>query len=1001
MDARVLSTKGFVISKALFVLMLLLIGTSDLFAQRSGVISGRVLELGTDEPLIGVNVRIADTSIGAVTDNEGYYHILNVQPGTYDVVFSMVGFSTTTVRGVVVHLSETTTINATIGEEAITGEEVYVTAERDVVRMEVSSSRTLITAQSIENSPVANLEEILSSYPGISLTAGSDGTGLVIRGGNLNETNIVIDGLSTRDMRTQQPNTTLNLTAINELEVLSGGFTAEHGGIRSGMVNIVTKEGRLDRYEVVADFRIAPPQKKHFGPSPYGVEGPFWQVHAGPDAMTGVTQDMVNAGQYPFTFIGWNEFASQRLADGNPETDLTPQEALEVWKWQHRNREYANKPDYILDMTLSGPIKILPRTSFMVSQRYEDLQLVYPLSRNNSIASSTLGKITTQLGNGRKLSLNLAHLNKLGVSSGVFNTSIGVVDGTRQGTSYARNAQSWEHLWHDAALNPVEINHFRSGLQYSHALTSNTYYDISTEFTTYQTRQEPSGVRDTTGIMQIGNRWYNEAPFGYVSSEIGRISESYDVLNQFMMSGGGRGRDNSSYWTWATSLNFTSQINRHNQVKAGFDFEYASYKERREVNNEASSHPFEERPQYWTFFDATPINISAYVQNRLEYGDMIANIGIRADYMSYGSEAYNLDPEFIFNELPYTLNNYRDTGVMSFSHLQTGGSVSKLYLSPRIGVSHPITTTSKVFFNYGHFYQPPVLDQLYTVRPLTRGAIIPNLNAAWPRTISYETGFEVGIRQNYLLSFTGYYKDVQNQLSIQNIVSWDQDNDVRTFMNNSYADIRGVEFRFQKVTGKWFQGWVSLEYSTRSTGFTGFRYVFEDPLLARDQRETINQQRQEPRPSISANLTFMTPRDFGPRIGQNHLIGGWRLTVNQSWSDGGQYLTNPDARVGQRRYVDAIDWWNTDLQLTKSFLVGGNVIGFYAQVTNFTNFRGFPNPQNMIQYRESLRFPWYQGERQGNDKWGDWDKDHINLGYHTWNQFINPRHYTFGLRMQL
>lgn len=1001
MDSQVLSNNKSFLIKLSVILIVMIMGASDLLAQRSGRITGRVLEAGSNEPLVGVNVFIDGTTIGAVTDLEGYFFILNVQPGTYNLVFSMIGFATTTVSGVVVHINESTTINIELGEEAVLGEEVFVTAQREIVRLEVSSSRTLITAESIENSPVSNLEEILSSYPGISLTAGSDGTGLVIRGGNLNETNIVIDGLSTRDMRTQQPNTTLNLTAINELEVLSGGFTAEHGGIRSGMVNVITKEGRRDRFDIVADVRVAPPQRKHFGPSPYGIDGPFWQVYAGEHAMTGVTEDMVRAGMYPFPFIGWNEFARQRLADGNPETDMTPQEALEVWKWQHRNREYANKPDFIFDITLSGPVKFLPGTTFMIAQRYEDLQLVYPLSRNNSVGSSTLAKITTQLGGGRKLSLNLAYLSKVGVSSGVYNTSVGIVDGTRQGSSFARNALSWEHLWHDAALNPVEIGHFRSGLQYSHALSQRTFYEISTEFTAYQTRQEPRGLRDTTGIKQIGGRWYNEAPFGYVSSDIGRISETYDILNQFMMSGGGRGRDNSSYWTWSTSFSMTSQINRHNQVKFGLDFEYASYMERREVNNEASTHNFEERPQYWTYFDATPLNISGFVQNKLEYGDMIANIGVRFDYMGYGTRAYNLDPTFIFNELPYTLNNYRGEGEMSFKHLQTGNNVHKMYISPRIGVSHPITTVSKVFFNYGHFYQPPVLDQLYAVRPLTRGAIVPNLEANWPRTISYETGFEVGLRENYLVSFTGYYKDVQNQLSLQNIVSWDQDNDIRTFQNNSYADIRGIEMRVQKVRGRWFQGWASLEYSTRSTGFTGFRYVFEDPLLARDQRETINQQRQEPRPSISANLTFMTPRDFGPRTGQNHFLGGWRLVINQSWSDGGKYLTNPDARVGQRRYVDAIDWWNTDLQLTKTFIVGGHSVGFYAQVTNFTNYRGFPNPQNMIRYRESLRFPWYQGERKGNDKWGDWNKDHIDLGYHTWNQFINPRNYTFGLRMQI
>ena len=967
---------------------------------QTGSIQGRITDAASGQPLAGANVVLDGTTTGTMADEDGHYFILNVQPGNYDVRASMVGFVTHVVENVRVHMNEATTLDFVMDEETILGEEVVVTASPETVKLDVSSSRTLITAQTLEQVPVSSFEEVLAIYPGISLEAGAEGSGLVIRGGNINETNIVVDGLSTRDMRTQQPNTTLNLTAINELEVISGGFTAEHGGIRSGMVNVVTREGSLDRFEAFADVRIAPPQQKHFGPSPYSTEGPFWQVYAGTDAMTGVTQEMVDAGQYPFTFIGWNEFAKQRLSDGNAATDVTPQEALEIWKWQHRPIEYAQQPDYVVDVTLTGPLTILPNVSFMASQRYDNLQLAYPMSRTNSVASSTLLKLTAHLGNGRKLSFNNGYTVKKGVGAGSYSTSIGAVDGTRQGTDFARNAYEWQWIWHDAARNPISTTHYRSGLQYNHAISSRTFYELATEFTTYQTRQSPQGVRDTTCVKVIAGRCYDEAPFGYVSSEIGRISETYDILNQFLMSGGGRGRDNSSYWTLGGRFALTSQLHRIHQVKLGVDVEYAAYQERREINHEASTHPYEERPQYWTRFDAQPINASAFIQNRLDFRGMIANVGLRADYMWYGDKAYSLDPEFIFNQLPYSLSEFTENE-LSFDHLQTGGNVQKLYISPRLGVSHPITTQSKVYFNYGHFYQPPVLDQLYTVTPQTRGALIPNLKAAWPRTISYELGFEVGVLNNLLVAFSGYYKDVQNQLSIQNIVSWDGDNDVQTFENNSYADIRGIELRLHKNAGRWFQGWGSVEYSTRSVGFTGFRYVFEDPLRARDQRETINQQRQEPVPSVSANLTFMTPTDFGPEVLGIRLLGGWRLNVNQSWSDGGRYLTNPEARVGQRRYVDAIDWYNTDVQLNRQFNIGGNTIGFYAQVTNLTNYRGFPNAQNFIRYTESLRFPWYQGDRKGNDRWGEWDEDHIDLGYHTWNQFINPRQFSLGFRMYL
>ncbi|MEX0679820.1 MAG: TonB-dependent receptor [Balneolales bacterium] len=986
---------------------------ADLYAQNTGRVSGRVVEETTGEPLPGVNIVLQGTTQGTVSDMDGYYNILNIEPNDYNIVASMVGFARVIVEDVQVSMNENSVINFEMREEAIEGEEVTISAPREIVRLEQSQSRTLVRAEDLEAQAVSNLEEVLSTYPGISLTAGAGGTGLVIRGGNLNETDILVDGLSTRDMRTQQPNTTLNLTAINELEVISGGFTAEQGGIRSGMVNVRTKDGSMDSYEIVADLRMSPPQRKHFGPSPFSTEGPFWQVYAGPDAMTGVTQEMVNSGQYPFTWVGWNAFARSRLSDGNSASDVSPQEAYEIWKWQHRRVEYANKPDYILDFTLSGPMPVLPnrenrylsRTSFMVSQRYDNMQLAYPLSRKNSIGSSTLLKLTTRLGGGRRLAINAGYLARLGVGSGWYGTATGIVDGTRQGTSYARNALQRDGMWNTAAVNPVDTRHFRAGVQYNHAISDRTFYEVGTEYTQYSTKQEPTTFIDPDLCIKIiAGQCYDETPFGYLSSDVGNTGEQYDILGDFLMSGGGRGRDNSNYYTAAASFTMTSQITRNHQLKGGADFEYALYRERQEVNHGESTTPREQSPHLWTYFDSSPINASAFFLDRIEYGQMIANVGVRADIMDYGERAYTLDPDVVFGQKPYSTSVYQDStdkAFLSFEHLQYGDNVRKMYISPRLGVSHPITTSSKVFFNYGHFYQPPVLDNLYTVTPSGSGATIPNLEAEWPKTISYELGFEVGLMDNYLISFTGYYKDVTNQLSRQEIVSRNRDQIIRTWENNSYADIRGVEMRLQKMTGRWFRGWGSLEYSTRSTGNTGFRYIYENPLLARDQRESTGQSRSIPRPSVNANLIFTTPTDFGPQIVNQNPLGGWRLTIRQSWSDGGDYLWNPEARVGDRLYVEQIDYWNTDAQLNKTFRVAGSAIGFFAQITNLTNYRGFPNAQNSIIYRESLRFPFYSGERQGNDKWGDWDKDHIELGYHTWNRFINPRHFTFGIRMQM
>jgi hypothetical protein len=358
----------------LICMVILVLGLSEDVMGQGGRITGRIIDQETNQPLVGVNVLLVGTTLGAATDLQGYYYIINIPPGTYTLRASMIGYATQIVENARVHINESLTLDFVMAIEAIMGEEVVVTAERPAVKLDVSSSRNVLTVETVEASAVNSFEEILQMLPGIGLAAGEDGSGIIVRGGSLNETDIVIDGLSTRDRRTQQPNTTINLTAINEVEILSGGFNAEYGNIRSGMINVVTKEGQLDRYAIALDVRVSPAQQKHFGPSPYSIDGPFWQVYTGQDAMTGVTEEMVRQGLYPFAFVGWNEISRQRLADGNPDTDMTPQELLELWKWQHRNRPYANKPDYVFDGTISGKIPMTSIT-FMASQRYEDLHL--------------------------------------------------------------------------------------------------------------------------------------------------------------------------------------------------------------------------------------------------------------------------------------------------------------------------------------------------------------------------------------------------------------------------------------------------------------------------------------------------------------------------------------------------------------------------------------------------------------------------------------------------
>ncbi len=222
-----------------FALFVLLCIPVPLLAGPYGKIAGRVTDRESGQPLPGVGVTIEGTFLGASTNVEGFYTILNVPPGTYSVRFSLVGYTKTIVENVKVEIDLTTTIDRQLKATAIEAEEVVVTAQRPVVTRDVSASQFNIESLNVENMPVQTVTEVLTQLAGIE--KGSDG--IIVRGGGTNQTIFIVDGYILNDERSNIPYAAVGLSATKELQVQTGGFNAEYGNVRSGVVNVVTREG--------------------------------------------------------------------------------------------------------------------------------------------------------------------------------------------------------------------------------------------------------------------------------------------------------------------------------------------------------------------------------------------------------------------------------------------------------------------------------------------------------------------------------------------------------------------------------------------------------------------------------------------------------------------------------------------------------------------------------------------------------------------------------------
>jgi len=215
-------------------LLFLLVFPAYGWAQ-TGKISGTVRDVRTGETLPGVNVVIVGTTQGTSTDVEGYFTILNVRPGTYEVRASFIGFAAQTTSNVRVTIDRTTQVDFRLREESFVGEEVVVVAERPIVQRDLTSSSASVSGDQLRVLPVQNFQEVVNLQAGVS-----EGH---FRGGRLGEVAYLVDGIPVNDAFDGRLAFQVENNAIQEIEIISGTFNAEYGQAQSGVVSIVTRDG--------------------------------------------------------------------------------------------------------------------------------------------------------------------------------------------------------------------------------------------------------------------------------------------------------------------------------------------------------------------------------------------------------------------------------------------------------------------------------------------------------------------------------------------------------------------------------------------------------------------------------------------------------------------------------------------------------------------------------------------------------------------------------------
>ncbi len=327
---------------------------------------------------------------------------------------------------------------------------------------------------------------------------------------------------------------------------------------------------------------------------------------------------------------------------------------------------------------------------------------------------------------------------------------------------------------------------------------------------------------------------------------------------------------------WRADFKVTKQFSKEHNVKTGmsldlYDIKYAEleYPQFR-YDGAPDGGPWPDRGVFRFFYHHRPTQGAIFVQDQMTYGAMIANLGLRYDFFIQSAD------------------------LKTSQTLQTvTGSVvgSQNRFSPRIGFSYPISDVAKVFFNYGHFNQLPELSVMY--QPDTQASnaarIVGNPNLNFSKTIEYEFGVRYKLSDAYVLSASGFYKDIFGIINTQREGSGPTAANV--YQNSDYARARGLEFELDKDYGNYIRGQFTYSYSFAYGKSSSANSNYFDDFYNRAIPIQEFPLSWDVRHQITLNLDFTVPQGNNPKLFGFTLPDNWGANV--IWQFGSGYPYTP------------------------------------------------------------------------------------------------------------
>ncbi len=1005
------------------VLVLLVMPVAAL-AQNTGKLSGVITDASTGDPLPGANIVLGGTLLGSATDLDGNYFIIGVPVGTYDVTASFVGYQAQTIQQVEINAGYTRELNFSLAPGAEL-DEIVVEYERPIIQKDAIGAPRVVNSDELVLLPIRGVANVASLQSGVVT---SEGTGLFVRGGREQELTYYVDGVRISGQQA------LPRVAISEQEMLIGTIPAKYGDAQGGVVSVTTKSGAeqffgtvgaytsqgLDSYgqslgEISLGGPIVPGRISFFATGqyrrlddvgPYGV--PTYQLTDDQLAELNANPQVVRAtnaaGDSLYLPFPW-QTAQAAVDNGEPLTPDSLAVLLNIPEGYSLDPGLINAPDTYRreDFTLE-PAKNRPFRETIVT---------------GNVSIQPTQTITVRVG-------------------GSYETQ------QEEELSYFRHVFNPDFFYHN------EQDTWRVYGSLRQRFASNFFYQIDAAYQDYNYTLYPNGFSGNVaeafsyGDIDVGNeyldiarRYFAARGSGYAPTYTsdGTAGVGQVIGITFSLPGSPlatfQKQDRKAF---QISGNATAQVGLH---QLEFGGEYRTFTERwydlrgfglsryaQDDNCEQvacyasySDLPFDAfraRTTYYGYdfrglnevddqniqgyFDRTNLNIApyqpiyygGYLQDKIEYRDLILNLGVRMEVFDNNAPVLKdiyaprpivragsvsgtpagiaSDDAVYFNDAGDVVG-YRDVDGNFFdiegsrvdpldivSDLSgqvqaTDEPISNAFeeytpqatFMPRIGVSFPVTDRAVFFASYNITSQRPTERAFTPFRSYeeitTQNSRRPNPKLKPERTTQYELGFRQRLGASTALTISGFYRTQENKISNRRLIGGFPS--YGTYLNADFTTTKGIEFGFDlrrtrnlavnaNYTLAFAQGTGSDAAATAVVVWRGS--VFPNTIAPADfdQRHTLN-----------ASVDYR----FGEGEGPSSLLENTGLNVLFRYGSGMAYtaLAGSSFNVSDSFTDDAVGSINSarlpsttriDVRLDRRFQVGTASLTAYLIVLN-------------------------------------------------------------------